>query len=257
MNMKDVKEITIPQGSVKKIEDSNGNVIWGSASAFPYRRLEYIHFNGAEYIETSLKFAKNTFHYMNCSFDDVAHNYCPLGCYGDSTSSGAMRISWSSNASGKFQCRYGRNSSSDIAVVSISANTEYLVKMRLYSDNRAWFGIFSTPSETELGSHYYGYGTGISWTPANMNTIRIGAYSYSASAQSALLKGNIYRHYMRTGDDTGTITYDRYPCQRKSDGKCGLYDVKTGTFYPMTGTTTTDAAAGPVVDEYWDLTAPS
>lgn len=42
MNMKDVKAITIPQGSVKKIEDSNGNIIWGSQSAFPYRRLEYI-----------------------------------------------------------------------------------------------------------------------------------------------------------------------------------------------------------------------
>ena len=48
--MKDFKAITIPQGSVKKIEDSNGNVIWGSQSAFPYRRLKYIHFNGAEYI---------------------------------------------------------------------------------------------------------------------------------------------------------------------------------------------------------------
>ena len=50
--MKDVKEITIPQGSVKKIEDSNGNVIWGSESAFPYRRLEYIKFSGAEYVNT-------------------------------------------------------------------------------------------------------------------------------------------------------------------------------------------------------------
>lgn len=39
-------------GAVKMIQDSNGNIIWGSQSAFPYRRLEYIHFNGAERIET-------------------------------------------------------------------------------------------------------------------------------------------------------------------------------------------------------------
>lgn len=48
MNLKDVKEITIPQGAVKKIEDSNGKIIWGSQDAFPYRRLEYLYFNGTD-----------------------------------------------------------------------------------------------------------------------------------------------------------------------------------------------------------------
>ena len=42
MALNDVKEITIPEGSVKQIQDSNGNIIWGSESAFPYRILEYI-----------------------------------------------------------------------------------------------------------------------------------------------------------------------------------------------------------------------
>ena len=42
MNMIDVTSLTIPEGTVKKIEDSNGNMIWGSASVYPYRRLEYI-----------------------------------------------------------------------------------------------------------------------------------------------------------------------------------------------------------------------
>ena len=50
--MKDVKAITIPQGTVKKITDSNGNIIWGSYDAFPYRRLEYLKFSGSEYIMT-------------------------------------------------------------------------------------------------------------------------------------------------------------------------------------------------------------
>lgn len=48
-----------------------------------------------------------------------------------------------------------------------------------------------------------------------------------------------------------------YPVQRKSDGVCGLYRVDNGTFMPMVGTNITSAAAGPVVDEYWDLQEPS
>ena len=41
-----------------------------------------------------------------------------------------------------------------------------------------------------------------------------------------------------------------YPCQRKSDGVCGLYDTYTSTFHPMIGTTITSSAAGPIEDEY-------
>lgn len=55
MDMKDVKEIAIPEGPVQKIEDASGKIIWGSQTAFPYRRLEYIHASGAEYISTSFK----------------------------------------------------------------------------------------------------------------------------------------------------------------------------------------------------------
>lgn len=57
MALNDVKEITVPingtDKAVRKIEDSNGNIIWGSQSAFPYRRLEYIHFSGAEALRTN------------------------------------------------------------------------------------------------------------------------------------------------------------------------------------------------------------
>ena len=40
------------------------------------------------------------------------------------------------------------------------------------------------------------------------------------------------------------------PAQRKSDNKCGLFETKNGVFYPMGGTTTLTAAAGPTVREY-------
>lgn len=49
---------------------------------------------------------------------------------------------------------------------------------------------------------------------------------------------------------TDTLQNNQFPCQRKSDGVCGLYDTVAQMFFPMTGTTITAAAAGPVIDEY-------
>lgn len=66
---------------------------------------------------------------------------------------------------------------------------------------------------------------------------------------------NLYE-YKRTAPSDETNIYRQYiPCQRKSDGVCGLYVPQNSTFYPMIGTNITDAAAGPVINEYWDLTA--
>ena len=55
-----VKTITIPEGSVTKITDSTGNILWDKEIAFPYRRLEYIKFSGAEYVNTLLSIPGNT-----------------------------------------------------------------------------------------------------------------------------------------------------------------------------------------------------
>lgn len=52
MALNDIKEITIPEGNVKMIQNVNGDIIWGSQSAFPYRRLEYLNFTGNQYIDT-------------------------------------------------------------------------------------------------------------------------------------------------------------------------------------------------------------
>ena len=60
MALNDVKEITIPEGSVKKIQDSNGNIIWGSESAFPYRILEYIDIPADAYLNLNSQGNSNT-----------------------------------------------------------------------------------------------------------------------------------------------------------------------------------------------------
>ena len=67
MILNDVKKITIPEGEVKKITDSSGNIIWVKPSTSLYRRLEYIHFNGAEYIQTDI-YAGITGYNFTCEF---------------------------------------------------------------------------------------------------------------------------------------------------------------------------------------------
>ena len=41
-----VKAITIPEGSVTKITDSTGNILWADDTKYPYRQLEWINFTG-------------------------------------------------------------------------------------------------------------------------------------------------------------------------------------------------------------------
>lgn len=47
-----IKSLTIPEGSVIKITDSNGVILYNQTA---YRELEYIHFSGAEYINMGLQ----------------------------------------------------------------------------------------------------------------------------------------------------------------------------------------------------------
>ena len=70
MALNDVKEITIPEGSVKQIQDSNGNIIWGSESAFPYRRLEYIDMAG-KYINLGIR-PEIGLYFMNTKIDTAS-----------------------------------------------------------------------------------------------------------------------------------------------------------------------------------------
>jgi len=87
MNMKDVKAITIPEGNVKKIEDSNGNIIWGSQSAFPYRRLEYIHLNGNEYLWSQITTKAGYYRQLVFDLERKDVRQCPIACYDAQSSS--------------------------------------------------------------------------------------------------------------------------------------------------------------------------
>lgn len=257
VTMKDVKAISIPVNGtdkvVNKIEDANGNIIWGSQAAFPYRRLEYIHFSGAEWLDTGNK-PSVSYHYLQFK-PTAASNKCIIGCGGDNNSSGIFRWLLFTNSTGDgFVCRCGRNSSSNVNLGNFNTNNIYESRMRTISTSNVWFGVYDLATGSAVGTQTYS--SGISFNPANMPNIQIMRYDYS-TGQGNYNTADVYAYYVRSGDGSTAKINDRYPCQRKSDGVCGLYDILTNTFYPMQGTTITDAAAGPIVDEYWDLTAPA
>ena len=267
--MKDVKEITIPQGSVKKIEDSNGNVIWGSESAFPYRRLEYIRFNGAEYLTTVKPETSKTYkvHFKidpNDTQTGTQTSNHIMSCAGDNNSNGRCRmLMWYNKTENKLYYRYGRNSSSN-NVVTTSIDYSHILRgfHRIYTNSYThWMSYFDDVTGVETNGTYYNTNNATyQVTLANMPKICLMGYAYdndSSHYNTDYCTGNVYNFERRAGGGDGTKEIDAYPCQRKSDGKCGLYDVVNGVFYPMSGTNTTTSAAGPIEDEYWDLTTPS
>ena len=137
MALNDVKEITIPEGSVKQIQDSNGNIIWGSQLAFPYRRLEYIDMSG-KYINLEARPEKG-YYFMNTKIDTtsplVSSGY---GIYFGSAGSGKRLFFEGASTSAKNEISQRLKNNNSTKVVSyndINSNTMYQFRIRTYHTN--------------------------------------------------------------------------------------------------------------------------
>lgn len=239
--------------NVKKIE-SNNQIIWGSQSAFPYRRLEYIHLNGAEwvYLDAGPLYPKNRAIWIKAD-SDVSGSRRALGSYDNSVGDAGRRYYFLVNRDNGFGFCLGNT------WIGGKATAHAYDKVLLYGT------IDNTGKKTSWGVKSFddvtNYASGSITTTIVLATgkkLCIGATGNNNATPGDLgFKGNVYRYLTKTTNGSGPIEADLYPCQRKSDGTCGLYDVKTNTFFAMEGTTIGDSAAGPVLDEYWDLTAPA
>jgi len=245
INFANVKAITIPQGSVKSIT-SGGVTLWQvAAQTTTYRLLEYIKFNGNEYIVTDHKPTNNRYYYLNFEIASKVNDRFIFAAGGDVTDAGAMRCTVRTSSS-YFQRRYGRNSSSNGNIGTVcNINTFYQLRFRIFDDFQAYFAIADSNGTVQGSSSVTAQ-----LTPANMNTFGIMGYGQGTYA-SNLVAGKVYRYFYRIGDASGDLGCNAYPVQRKSDGRCGLYDTVTNTFYPMDGTQITWTAAGPTVTEEW------
>lgn len=260
MEMKDVKAITIPEGQVKKITDSNGNVIWGNPSDFPYRRLEYIYFSGTdEYILEDFSLAnKERKMILEYDLSDFVNNMTLMGQYDATVTDGRRRMYCVRYNTSNNQLRAAIGGTFG-GTVNPSLNTKYKSTVEYTSASAPTLKVKVEQGSTTLvdttitqtgQTSISGFGAigkvGCSTEKPN---------SSSNPGPTNYWHGKLYK-YEKYNTNTGATQNNQYPAQRKSDGVCGLYDVQNGNFYAMTGTVITSGAAGPVVDEYWDLTSP-
>ena len=270
--MKDVTAITIPDGTVKKIEDANGKVIWGSPTDFPYRRLEYLNMYG-RYWNISVRPQKG-YYFLNFTLnastplnpnDDYGVFF---GCAGSSS----RRLFFGINSNGIFQ-RLKNNANTLVASSSSLSDTiKYQIRLRTYAANNTagtwWFGLQNLNDNSRIYGQYYNNTT----YAMNLNELpylHINAHAYNSSGTSAVPqtvvhKGAIdfkfYRFIKREDGDDSAIVWDVYPVQRKSDGVIGFYNISNNYFFPVKDAATDSnitTLTEPVADEYWDLTAPS
>lgn len=258
MPINDYKEITIPVSgidkAVKKIEDANGNIIWGSQSAFPYRRLEYIHFNGAEYINTGLQGSSVKWWQIQVSFDSYSSSSDLFCSYTNSVAAARQRFYIGrANNSSKMQFALGSTWSNSTITVPLDNKLTINCRTIQSGNNTTLYFNIKDKDETQLVNSSVASATGT--TSSNGKNLFLMANNNNDNGAERFSTGKIYLLIQRNDSSSGTLEFNGIPCQRKSDGVCGLYDTINGVFKPMQGTTTTSSAAGPVIDEYWDLTA--
>lgn len=241
MALNNVKELTVPVNgtdkAVKMIQDSNGNIIWGSQSAFPYRRLEYIEGDGVNYVET------NTTPNRAAVYDfEMAYTSSSLG--------NALNGSETANAgSTNARFKFGRAGAGGLYMGFATSLTTSQPTVNEFYKFHAGPGsqYIKNAAGTTLVS-------GTATLPTSgLNTSYITLFGIKVDTTVNYIDRNI-----GTRIKSYTCTYQGntanfIPVQRKSDNKCGFYNTLNNTFYAEIGSGA--LIAGPVVDEYWDLTA--
>ena len=224
MNMANVKEIQIP------------NTL--------YRQLDYINFSGTEYILTEDKPTNNRYYYLNYSLNSIVNDRFIFAANGDSNSNGTFRVTIRTSTTAA-QSRYGRNSSSNTSIGTVSINVIYQNRLRIFNDFSAYFATYNTVTSSVIGNTNMSVNI---FNPTNMSNFAIMGYN-SGGTVGNLTSGKVYRYFYRIGGTSGDLGCDCLPAQRKSDNVCGLYDTINNIFLPMQGTNITTSAAGNIVDE--------
>ena len=244
VDMSNVKQIMHNNKDVIKIEDHLGNIIWQKPSI--YRRLEYIKFNGAEYVNTVKSITTSNINQRVIEFKIHVkyNNITDWSVMGYDTSSGNTRFNLGVNGSG--YSRFG------VANVGTWQDSD---GFRL-DTNTTYFAVVGYNANNSKKGYYWNEQKGTKTITTNTlsatGNLYIGAVNYDGSPSSY---GNcwIYQAEIAVGAVDNYVAM-MIPCQRKSDNRCGLYDTVRQRFLPMNGTSITTAAAGPVAEENWDPT---
>ena len=250
INFSQVINITIPEGSVLKITDSNGTILWQKSSSNPYRRLQYIEstdnsgkgkyliqlpfgvaFNDDKKLEIDYQLTKATFNQSTGQY------------YGGmlSTSNLDTRIIYTDNWASKL-VSYWNGSGKQKDMTSAAWNTNrHTIYLKRQNNSNLWINIYLDGG----GAKYIG---DTSDTATNLSLFN---QKYDGSEWSILAKLYEFSIYKEAGS-VKRYQHRLIPCQRKSDNVVGLYDVVDQVFYANKGNGT--FTPGPVVDDNWDGT---
>ena len=242
-----VKTVTIPEGSVTKINDSTGNILWADDTKYPYRQLEWIKFTGNQYCGLGRTWELAKAYGFNIIRDATDSNIEGILAENNSSyGSGGYICNIQTNSSGLyFTYKAGSSTSPNYVLNDYLPNNSkrrlwtYLSKNLIVLDVRDTSGhILGNDEFTISGGTWPGSNEVIIGT--NLKGVKIRSLTIANATISSGSKIKV-----------GTTTSKILPCQRKSDGKLGFYITSDNTFHPLSGTVTS-ANIGPTVDEYPD-----
>ena len=239
---------------VKKIEDSNGNIIWGSQSDFPYRKLEYLQGEHITYgFDTGQSPQRNSYFRIDAEYihDTTITN--------GSQQQGRGAVS---NAQ-RFAIGFSKDSNNNISYFGGIGSNWNTLSTPAYTSGRHTL-VVQGPDATKYGSGQ-GYYIDDTFYPTS-NTVGTPSTYYSvyvfgsrgntSSTDPAQGELSCKLYYAEIGYGSSNINARIYPAQRKSDGQLGLIRIdgagNVAFLTPRSGETGT-YTAGPVADEYWDL----
>lgn len=263
IDMTTVKQIMHNNKEVAKIEDGLGNVLWQKVSEQPYRRLEYLIFDGTCYCASAEHNADNRAYRLDFMQTGWASDNlcCPFGIWTNTNPKNILLIrNQKSYASNGFEtCRVGNSSGFGKHPPETYLNNRMVAEMSWGTDTTVNYRLRNQSSSSYIEDSF---GTAANRTGTNTGNFFIGARNDGGggtySNANGLLVGRIYEVAIAGSNSFDDYGYAYVPCQRKSDGAVGFKQPHADNFYPLLnksdGSVVTNVTAhmGPVVDDNWD-----
>ena len=265
VDMSNVKQIMHNNKEVIKIEDSLGHIIWQKVPEQPFRRLEYIAFDGTNYCDSVEHNANNRAYrldFIQEGWNDSGLCY-PFGIWSNTTPKNILlvRNERSNTETGFEVCRIAETAFGTHPSGSY-LNKRMVAEMRWGTDTNVSYRLRYRTSSSYInnarGAAKWRNGT-------NTGNFFIGAINDGGGGThtnaNGMLVGKIYEVAIAGSNSFNDYNYFYVPCQRKSDGAIGFKQPHlTGedSFHPLRnksdGSIVTDVSShmGPVVDNNWD-----
>lgn len=212
IDFQNAKSIIIPEGEVAIIA-RGAEILWKKMELpLEYQKVEYIESTGTQYINTGVKLSGNHSVEIDYQFTSVPKSGDRNGLYGGLETSTGRHGALVSPTTMKLEYGYGTgNAYYQTSIPDTNRHVIKQAKNEVYVDGALIYtfevAIFQQTIEAPLGTFNF-----TNYKPA---------------------KAKYFASRWWNGD---TLIRNYIPCYRKSDGKPGMYDTVTETFFTNAGT---------------------